>query len=220
MKNKYGFVLIALILFGFASPGSATIISDPWQQGNSNDEKNVYEVYNFLYETSYGSSNELPQVSDSLDNLWIETEGQVLLEVRYAGFNQALGYRYNGRDIVLISAINIKKGRNDIIVDMNVFNGGPFSWVDKTSGGTDAGTWYSDDTLNRDKMDHFIAFTTPKAGEYILAFEDWAVTLGDHDYNDLIVKVKQVAPVPEPSTFLLVGAGIIGVCLTRKRFRK
>lgn len=98
---------------------------------------------------------------------------------------------------------------------MNVLNGGPFSWVDKTSGGT----WYSNDLLNSDLKDHFIAFTTPNAGEYILAFEDLN-NLGDKDYNDLIIRVKQVAPVPEPSTFLLVSAGIIGVCLMRKRFRK
>lgn len=209
MNKKYGFVLIALILFGFASPGSATIINDP-----SNGETHVYDVYNGLYGTHYTSSSQLTQVSDSLDNLWIETNGQVLLEVRCAGFSQDLGYSYNGIYTSLISAIN--NGYNYTIVNMNVPNGGPFSWVDKTSGGT----WYSNDLLNSDNMDHFIAFTTPIAGEYILAFEDWPITLGDQDYNDLIIQVKQVASVPEPSTFLLVGAGIIGIGLARKRFRK
>ncbi len=210
--------MIALIFFGFVTPSSATFINDPWDPLRRHDEQNVYEVYNFLYNTPYGSSNELPQVSDSLDNLWIETKGQVLLEVRYAGFNQALGYRYNGRDTVLISNISNGYPYNNLSVYINVPNGGPFSWVDITDGGR----WYSNDLLNSDNKDHFIAFTTPNtpnAGEYILAFEDLR-NLGDKDYNDLIVKVTQVAPVPEPSTLLLVGAGIIGVCLTRKRFRK
>jgi hypothetical protein len=221
MKNKYGFVLIALILFGFVTPSSATFISDPWQLSNLNDEQNVYEVYNFLYNTSYGSSNDLPQVSDSLDNLWTETNGKVRVEVRYAGYGQELGYFYNGSYTPLINAIS-NAIYNYTIVDINVPNGGPFSWVDRAVDETtkDTWTWYSNDLLNSDHMDHFIAFTTPNAGEYILAFEDWPGDLGDKDYNDLIVKVTQVAPVPEPSTLLLVGAGIIGVCLTRKRFRK
>lgn len=101
MNKKYGFVLIALILFGFASPGSATIINDP-----SNGETHVYEVYNGLYSTPYTSSNQLIQVSDSLDNLWIETNGQVFLEFRAAGYSQELGYFYNGSYTALISAIN------------------------------------------------------------------------------------------------------------------
>jgi hypothetical protein len=213
MNKKYGFVLIALILFGFASPGSATFINDPWNPLNVHDEQNVYEVYNGLYGTPYTSSSQLIQVSDSLDNLWTETNGQVFLEFRAAGYSQELGYFYNGSYTALISAIN--NGYNYITINMNVLNGGPFSWVDKTSGGT----WYSNDLLNSDIKDHFIAFTTPNAGEYILAFEDLN-NLGDKDYNDLIIRVKQVAPVPEPSTFLLVSAGIIGVCLMRKRFRK
>jgi hypothetical protein len=208
MNRKYVFVLIVLGLLGFASIGSATVIMDP-----SNGEGHLYQVYNSLCGTAYLSSSQLPQVSDSLDNLWTETNGQVLVEVRNAGFSQELGYRYNGSDYPLISVNN---GFYTITIDMNVPNGGPFSWVDKTSGGT----WYSNDFLNSDNMDHFIAFTTPKAGEYILAFEDWPNSLGDKDYNDLIIKVKQVAPVPEPSTFLLLGAGIIGIGLARKRFRK
>jgi hypothetical protein len=214
MNRKYGFLLIVLVLFGFASPGSATFINDPWNPLNVHDEENVYEVYNALYGTHYTSSSDLIQVSDSLDNLWTETNGQVLFEFRAAGFSQELGYFYNGSYTALISAIN--NGYNYTTINMNVPYGGPFSWVDKTSGGT----WYSNDLLNSDNMDHFIAFTTPVAGEYILAFEDWPDSLGDKDYNDLIIKFKQNASVPEPSTFLLVGAGIIGIGLARKRFRK
>jgi len=214
MKKKYGFVLIALILFSFASNGSATVISDPWNPLNSSDEQNVYEVYNYLYGTTYTNSNQLTQVSDSLDNLWMETNGQVLLEVRYAGFSQEFGYFYNGSYTSLISSIS--NGYNYMQQYINAPNGGPFAWVDETSGGT----WYSNDLLNIDNKDHFIAFTTLLAGEYILAFEDWPNTLGDKDYNDLIVKVTCVKPVPEPSTFVLLGAGLAGVGLLRRRFKK
>lgn len=209
MKIKYVFVLIALVLFGFASLSSATIIIN-----DSNREKHVYEIYNAIYGTSYTSSSQLTQVSDSLDNLWTETDGQVLLEVRYAGSNQNLGFFYNGSYTSLIT--DIPNGYNYISADINAPNGGPFYWVDKAG----SNTWYSDELLNSDKLDHFIAFTTPTAGEYILAFEDWPRTLGDKDYNDLIVKVVGVAPVPEPSTFLLIGSGIIGLGLMRKRLRR
>jgi hypothetical protein len=201
-------MLVAFVLFVFASNSFATVIMDPSTGGD-----NLYQIYNDLYGTNYTGSNQLPQLSHSSDSLWVETSGQVLIEVRYGGFSQELGYFYDGGYTSLISAINW--GYNYTPVNINVPNGGPFSWVDVTSGGT----WYSSDLLNSDSQDHFIALTTPHAGEYILAFEDWPVTLGDQDYNDLVLRIDNVASVPEPSTLFLLGAGLAGVGLLRRRFK-
>jgi hypothetical protein len=208
MKRNYCLMLVAFVLFVFASNSFATVIMDPSTGGD-----NLYQIYNDLYGTNYTGSNQLPQLSHSSDSLWVETSGQVLIEVRYGGFSQELGYFYDGGYTSLISAINW--GYNYTPVNINVPNGGPFSWVDVTSGGT----WYSSDLLNSDSQDHFVALTTPHAGEYILAFEDWPVTLGDQDYNDLVLRIDNVASVPEPSTLFLLGAGLAGVGLLRRRFK-
>jgi len=96
---------------------------------------------------------------------------------------------------------------------------------------TFAGRWYSDTNLNSDGLDHMVAYqgtntdTVNLVGygpglwtnnEFILGFEDQS-GLGDVDYQDLVVMVESVNPVPVPGAVLL---GMLGLSLVGVKLRK
>lgn len=54
-------------------------------------------------------------------------------------------------------------------------------------------------------------------GTYIIGFNDNALGTGDGDYDDMIIAIR---PVPEPTTMLLLGLGLIGLAGVRRKFKK
>jgi len=90
----------------------------------------------------------------------------------------------------------------------------------------DGHIYYSDTSLNADGFDHLVAFQGKDIdyfkindmynsalwtdNEFILAWEDFYGG-GDYDYNDMVVMVESVTPVPEPSSLVLLGCGLMGL---------
>lgn len=100
-------------------------------------------------------------------------------------------------------------------------------------GGTAAGTtWFSNSALNTNAgtastdvsgHQHFALFTTAAdANTFYLGTEDWVSNSGEGvagDFQDIVVKINADA-VPEPATFALMGAGLLGLGYSRFRSRK
>lgn len=85
-------------------------------------------------------------------------------------------------------------------------------------------TYYTEASRNVNNEIHAAIFQVDNSNTYILGFEDLRLrlnnqTYADADYQDMIVKVT-INQVPEPSTMLLIGTGLAGLGLLRRRFKK
>ena len=113
------------------------------------------------------------------------------------------------------------------------FSGNTFGYYLKNDPGQ---IFYSATGLNADQFDHMVAFQGTNTdtvklaanlpaglwtnNEYVLAWEDTSGG-GDWDYQDLVLMVESVRPVPEPATMLLLGSGLLGFAtFGRRKFLK
>lgn len=82
-------------------------------------------------------------------------------------------------------------------------------------------TYYSHASLNSDGFDHLAVYETFGQGgvtngyDLVLAWEDLH-NGGDKDFTDMVIGVNDVS-VPEPGTLALLGLGLAGLGLARKR---
>ena len=83
-------------------------------------------------------------------------------------------------------------------------------------------TYYTQSQYNSDRSreQHFSIFKD--GNTFWMGMEDLYFCNTDRDYNDMILRYStpDTTPVPEPSTFILLGIGLLGVVLLSKRFAK
>jgi hypothetical protein len=97
-------------------------------------------------------------------------------------------------------------------------NTGPFSGISYLGlgfylrpGGAPSTYYYTVDDLNPNHSPQAVAYRHMPSNTWWIAFEDLLVNGGnsDKDYNDFVLRVESIYPVPEPAAILLVGSVLL-----------
>jgi len=175
-----------------------------------------------ILDTLYGWDN-LSEVPPALDQLWVNPTDSVTVEVeaKWAAYTQRFGYLPGSRGgtfqpLFVVRGNGYFGGTPSASIPRAV-SGPVFRFADDPSGAPLWSSQASDNIDCRDHMRTFFITQGPSAGNYVLAWEDLPC-LGDRDFQDLVVEVRGVTQIPEPSVLMvLVSAGAIAVVRRRRR---
>jgi hypothetical protein len=229
------FMIFALTTVAYAAPFSIDMTNDNYSTTDNGipTPRNggfpaVHDAVNKLLGTTYTLNEEIDYLFVSNDSLWTSSEDKLKIIGYSAGYSNLVGL-YSTSDTHDITIAYSGFGFDDVgdgvfdLYDINS-NGNTFGWYLDSN----YETFYSESHLNSDGMDHMITYRLPGPlyvnevlfeNPHLIAWEDLSLRngrLGDEDYNDLIYLVD-AAPVPEPSTIMLVSLGIMGLVGMRKR---
>jgi len=191
-------------------PGSGIVVNGP-----SNTQSNAAKWGNssgffpvatptLLFEYAAGASSNILGLWSGLDTTAISGV-DLFLGGATSGTIATLSWNTPGTNDLTISG---GAGVNNVTVSgIDPFS---FGFYIKNS----SGTFYTLDQLNGGEA-MAVAFNKPGSDNWLIGFED---TLGgDKDYNDMVVRVESIHAVPEPSTLLMLGSGMLGFAFLRRK---
>lgn len=227
------------VLFGsflFTSQSHAVLTPvNPLGEWSSSSSLSLQGIINARGNTLVDIASDAHQLNDSRDSHWASIGGSsagMVIEVAGYAPHNTFGL-YNVADpsqrLEVFAGAVTGGGSASIVSPWSTFG----FYMENLNAGF---TWYSDTSLNAGgAKDHMVAYqgkgemlglgsdpNNPSgsvlwgSNSYLLGWED--LNLGDWDYNDMVVVVSNVRPVPDASgTLALLGVALLAMTAIRRR---